>query len=97
METFCRAGVPCGAVRDTLEVLNDPDLRRRGIFVTVQDPDRGEVTIPGWPIQMSDAHVDVRLAPRPGEHNEEILSGLLGLSPAEIAALTGAPARTVEV
>jgi formyl-CoA transferase len=96
METFCRAGVPCGAVRDTLEVLNDPDLRRRGIFVTVKDPDRGEVTIPGWPIQMSDAHVDVRLAPRPGEHNEEILSGLLGLSPAEIAALTGAPARTVE-
>ena len=46
METFCRAGVPAGAVRDTLEVLNDPDLRRRGIFVTVQDPDRGEVTIP---------------------------------------------------
>ena len=55
MEIFCRAGVPCGAVRDTLEVLNDPDLRRRGIFVTLDDPDRGEVTIPGWPIQMSDA------------------------------------------
>ena len=90
MEMFCRAGVPCGAVRDTLEVLNDPDLRRRGIFVTVQDHDRGEVTIPGWPIQMSDAHVDVRAAPRPGEHNQEILGGLLGLSERAIHALTEA-------
>jgi formyl-CoA transferase len=88
MEIFCRAGVPCGAVRDTLEVLNDPDLRRRGIFVTVQDPDRGEVTIPGWPIQMSDANVAVRAAPRVGEHNQEILGGLLGKSDAEVRALT---------
>src|SRR5712692_4987343 len=88
MEKFCRAGVPCGAVRDTLEVLNDPDLRRRGIFVTVQDHDRGEVTIPGWPIQMSDAHVEVRAAPRPGEHNQEILGGLLGLSEGDIRAVT---------
>jgi formyl-CoA transferase len=88
METFCRAGVPCGAVRDTLEVLNDPDLRRRGIFVTVQDPDRGELTIPGWPIHMSDAHVPVRAAPRVGEHNQEILGGLLGKSEAEVRALT---------
>jgi formyl-CoA transferase len=88
MEILCRAGVPVGAVRDTLEVLNDPDLRRRGIFVTVDDPHRGEVTIPGWPIKMSDAYVPVRAAPRPGEHNEEILGGLLGLSPDQIAAVT---------
>jgi formyl-CoA transferase len=94
METLCRAGVPVGAVRDTLEVLNDPDLRRRGIFVTVDDPDRGQITIPGWPIQMSDAYVPVRTAPRPGEHNQEILGGLLGLSDEEIAELTQAPART---
>ena len=91
METLCQAGVPVGAVRDTLEVLNDPDLRRRGIFVTVDDPDRGSVTIPGWPIKMSDAHVPVRAAPRPGEHNEEILGGLLGMSAGEIAELTQTP------
>jgi formyl-CoA transferase len=91
MEILCRAGVPVGAVRDTLEVLNDPDLRRRGIFVTVDDPARGSVTIPGWPIKMSDAYVPVRAAPRPGEHNQEILGGLLGLSDAEIAELTKVP------
>jgi formyl-CoA transferase len=88
MEILCRAGVPAGAVRDTLEVLNDPDLRKRGIFVTVDDPDRGQITIPGWPIQMSDARVAVRTAPRPGEHNQEVLGGLLGLSSAEIQELT---------
>ena len=84
--------MPAGAVRDTLEVLNDPDLRRRGIFVTVDDPDRGEVTIPGWPIQMSDADVPVHRAPRPGEHNQESWGGLLGLSDEEIRGLTLAAA-----
>jgi len=54
-------------------VWSDPDLRRRGIFVTVNDVDRGEVTIPGWPIQMSESKVPVRTAPRLGEHNKDIL------------------------
>jgi formyl-CoA transferase len=88
MELLCNAGVPAGAVRDTLEVLNDPDLRRRGIFVTVDDPDRGQVTIPGWPIQMSDSHVEVRAAPRVGQHNQEVLGGLLGMSEEQVDDLT---------
>jgi formyl-CoA transferase len=96
MEILCRAGVPCGAVRDTLEVLNDPDLRERGIFVTVDDPERGSVTIPGWPIQMSDSYVPVRTAPRPGEQNQEILGGLLRLSEDRIREVTG-QARTAAV
>ena len=66
MQTLCSAGsCSCGAVRDTLEVLNDPDLRKRGIFVTVDDPERGEITIPGWPIQMADSHVPIKQHPAP--------------------------------
>jgi len=40
---------------------------------------------------MSDAHVEVHAAPHPGEHNQEILGGLLGLSDNEIRALTEPP------
>ena len=36
-------------VRSTTEVLNDADLRERGIFVAVDYPVRGKVTIPGLP------------------------------------------------
>jgi formyl-CoA transferase len=88
MEAFCKAGAPVGAVRDTKEVWSDPDLRRRGIFVTVNDVDRGEVTIPGWPIQMSESKVPVRTAPRLGEHNKEVLGDLLGYSDDKVRSLT---------
>ncbi|HEU0167156.1 MAG TPA: CoA transferase, partial [Chloroflexota bacterium] len=96
MEAFCRAGAPTGAVRDTLEVLSDPDLKRRGIMVEIDDPDRGRMTIPGWPINMSESKVPVRTAPRLGEHNREILGGLLGLSDERVAELTGKPELTRE-
>ncbi|MEE8433808.1 MAG: CoA transferase, partial [bacterium] len=35
------AGIPAGAVRDTLELLNDPDFERRGIMQVVQHPRNG--------------------------------------------------------
>ena len=53
MRALGEAGVPAGALRSTTEVLTDGDLRERGIFVTVDDPGRGEVTIPGYPVRMS--------------------------------------------
>src|ERR1700730_16463625 len=46
MTALGAAGVPAGALRSTTEVLADADLRQRGIFVTVDDPGRGKVTIP---------------------------------------------------
>src|ERR1700728_2700203 len=53
MRALGDAGVPGGALRSTTEVYEDPDLRARGIFVTVNDPGKGEVTIPGYPVKMS--------------------------------------------
>ncbi|MDE3077582.1 MAG: CoA transferase, partial [Chloroflexota bacterium] len=87
MELLCRGGVAAGAVRDTLEVLQDGDLTKRGVFVTVQDPERGQLTLPGWPIKMSRSPVAVGPAPRPGQLSQEILQSVLGLSADELAAL----------
>jgi formyl-CoA transferase len=87
MNTLSQAGVPAGAVFNTEELLNDPHLNERGMFVKVQHPVRGDVTIPGWPVRMSASHVKVTAPPLLGEHNEEIYCQLLGLSEAELSEL----------
>jgi formyl-CoA transferase len=78
MRALGGAGVPAGALRSTTEVLTDPDLRARGIFVEVDDPGRGKVTIPGYPVRMSGSPARVTAPPRPGEHTAEILRDWLG-------------------
>jgi formyl-CoA transferase len=77
MRVLGAAGVPAGAVRTTEEVLNDEDLRRRGIFVTVPHPVRGEVTVPGWPVRMSRSPARVSAPPEPGQHTDEVLRAWL--------------------
>jgi formyl-CoA transferase len=76
METLGRAGVPVGAVYDTAELLDDPFLRKRGMFATVEHPERGEYTMPGWPVKMSRSHVPVCSAPLLGQDNERVYAEL---------------------
>ena len=41
MRLIGAAGVPAGAVFDTLELMNDPSLAERGIMQTVEHPTTG--------------------------------------------------------
>ena len=41
MRVIAGAGVPCGAVKTTLELLHDPDLHARGMMQTIDHPMRG--------------------------------------------------------
>jgi formyl-CoA transferase len=87
METLGKAGVPAGAVFDTDELINDPFLRQRGMFQTVQHPVRGAVTIPAWPVHMSESCVPATASPVLGQHNQEVYGDLLGCSQDEVASL----------
>ena len=87
METIGDAGVPCGAVYDTVELSENQDFEQRGIFQWIEHPTRGKVKMPAWPVRMSENDVRVEPAPLLGEHNEAVLGDWLGLSEDEIAEL----------
>ena len=87
MRRLGEAGVPAGAVFDTMELSQDPHLNRRGAFVTVKHPVRGDFKMPGWPVHMSDSKVPITAAPLLGADNELVYGRLLGLTTGEIAAL----------
>jgi formyl-CoA transferase len=87
METLGRAGIPAGAVFGTDELIEDPYLRERGMFATIQHPVRGEVTMPGWPVKMSDSCVPMASAPLLGQDNQHIYSQLLGYTSQQIQTL----------
>jgi formyl-CoA transferase len=87
METLGRAGVPAGAVMDTMELSEDASMREREIFVTVDHPVRGAFTMPGWPVKLSKSYVPVTAAPLLGADNEAVYGSWLGCTREELADL----------
>ena len=85
------AGVPCGAVQDTGEVLNDPHLHAREMIVEVPHPVRGSYLTAGNPVKLSASPTKIESAPLLGQHNHEVLTSL-GYGEADIAALKAAGA-----
>src|SRR5262249_33941129 len=80
MELMGQAGVACGAVLDSTEIMHSEHLRQRGMIVDIEHPARGKMPMPASPIRMSASPVDVTPAPLLGEHNAEIYGKLLGLN-----------------
>ena len=79
MNVLQSAGVPAGAVHRSVDMLDDPHLRDRDFFVTLDEPDVGRKTYPGQAIITSGLpKQDWRPSARLGEHNEFILNNLLG-------------------
>jgi formyl-CoA transferase len=57
------------------------------MFSTVDHPARGKVTMPGWPVKMSDSHVPVVAAPLLGQDNQQVYADLLGCTREQLDAL----------
>ena len=84
MQAVAGAGVPCGAVYNTLELMHDPDLHARGIMTKIDHPKRGEVNVAGWPLKMSDSYVPVVSSPLLGADNQAVYGDWLGYSEDEV-------------
>jgi formyl-CoA transferase len=89
MDILNPLNVPCGPVLSMKELAEEPALRATGTVVEVDHPERGRYLTVGNPIKLSDSPSEVRRSPLLGEHTEEILRGVVGLSDAEIEAARG--------
>lgn len=80
--------IPVSPVRDVVEVMNDPHMHQRGTLRHVHHPDLGDVVLPRSPIHLSAYDMpELQFYPDLGEHNREVLGGLLGMSDGEIDVL----------
>jgi crotonobetainyl-CoA:carnitine CoA-transferase CaiB-like acyl-CoA transferase len=88
IDVLIAQGVPAGRAYDTRVTYRHPQLSARHFFEEIDHPVAGVHPVPGLPFRM--ASVDrwlLRPAPTLGQHNREILGGLLGLADDELADL----------
>ena len=82
------AGIAAGQVASGADLLDDPQLARRTFIRTVEQPGVGAMIVPGLPLVVDPPVLE---EPGPaaalGEHNEDIVRGLLGLSEERYRAL----------
>jgi len=87
MRILGAAGVPAGAVFDTMELTDDADFEKRGIMQTMQHPVAGDFKMPGWPVRFSGKTPKVEPSPLLGQHTNEVLGEWLGLKADQIEQL----------
>lgn len=75
-------------VNGAAAVANDPHLAARDFFQEVTHPTAGRLRYPGAPYRHSATPWRIRrAAPAPGQHNQEVYGGELGLPESELQAL----------
>ena len=87
------ARIACTAYNDPVEVLRDGHLTARGYWTQVGHSEAGTLPYTGPSFRKEGEGWRLRsTAPLLGQHNREVLCGILGLSAAEVATLrdTGA-------
>ncbi|MEQ4315517.1 MULTISPECIES: CaiB/BaiF CoA transferase family protein [Pseudomonas syringae group] len=83
-----RAGVPCGPVNDLAQVFADPQVVARGLAIELPHALGGRVAQVASPIRLSETPVEYhRAPPLLGEHTDQVLQALLGMSSEEVASL----------
>jgi CoA:oxalate CoA-transferase len=76
-----RHRVPAAPVLSPADAIDHPYFRARGTVRTVHDPLLGDFAIPGFPLRFSaQPELPDLIAPLLGEHNADVLGGLLGYS-----------------
>ena len=83
------AAVPCGPINTLAQVFDDPQVKVRGVKVSMSHTTAGSVELVGNPIRMSASPVTYRRAPPGlGQHTREVLGDVLGVSAENLAQLS---------
>ena len=88
MTVLQAAGVAAGVVENASDVFKDPQLRKRGLFWPMEHSEMGTFTHLGTSMVLSETPAQA-FTPSPciGEHNEYILTKILGKSDEEFVEL----------
>jgi CoA:oxalate CoA-transferase len=81
-------GLPHSPINTVDQVVDDPNVRYRGMVVDLDQPGIGPIQIAGSPFHLSETPGRVRTpAPLLGQHTKEILREVLGYPPGQVQAL----------
>ena len=81
-------GVPCGPINDLAQVFQDPQVQARGLAIELPHVLAGRVPQVASPIRLSQTPVEYRNAPPLlGEHTDEVLQRVLGLTAGALEGL----------
>jgi len=87
LDTLLAADIWCGEIKSHLEVMDDPQVRHRGLVQTYEHASAGPVKVIGPAVRMSKTPPSIdRPAPMVGQHTEEILTEF-GIAPERIRQL----------
>jgi CoA:oxalate CoA-transferase len=88
VEELEQAGIPCGPVNTIEQVASDPQIAARDMIIDVRHPEAGKFRVVNTPFKFSRTPYKVeRASPDLGEHTQDVLSQLLGMTHEEISRL----------
>ena len=87
MRAVGEAGIPAGAVLDTMELQNDQSFQDRGILQVMKHPIHRDFKMPGWPVRVDGKPPVLTASPVLGAHTDMVLDEWLGLNAQAIEAL----------
>jgi CoA:oxalate CoA-transferase len=82
------ADIAAAPIYQINETVADPHLKARDMWVTVEHPTAGRITVPNFPVKMSETPGKITsAAPLLSQNTREILTGLLGVKEEELNRL----------
>ncbi|HUS79267.1 MAG TPA: CoA transferase, partial [Patescibacteria group bacterium] len=81
-------GVPVAPIYSIEQMLKDPHVKARNAISEVEHPTAGMVRSPGYPVKLEKTPGKIRRpAPTLGQHNEEVLTEILGYTKEQVVDL----------